>query len=81
MGPWLAGPQPQLAHQVCGQATNLTLAPPCRIGMPQVGIRPPWARRTASLLRTVNTRLRDVSAKLGVANRVALAAVVDHPIE
>jgi hypothetical protein len=43
-------------------------------------MRPPWARRT-SLLRTVNIRLREVSAKLGVANRVALAAVVDHSIE
>jgi hypothetical protein len=29
----------------------------------------------------VNTRLRDVFAKLGVPNRVALAAVVDHSIE
>jgi hypothetical protein len=45
-----------------------------------IGMRPPWACRT-SLLRTVNTRLRDVSAKLGVANPVALAAVVDHSIE
>jgi DNA-binding CsgD family transcriptional regulator len=30
---------------------------------------------------TVNTYLRQVFAKLGVPNRVALAAVVDHSIE
>ena len=30
---------------------------------------------------TVSTRLRDVSAKVGVPGRVALAAVVDHLIE
>lgn len=37
--------------------------------------------RRTSLLRAVNTRLREVSAKLGAADRVALAAVADHSIE
>jgi DNA-binding CsgD family transcriptional regulator len=39
------------------------------------------ARRLYFAPHTVNTRLRHVFARLGVPNRVALAAVVDHSIE
>jgi hypothetical protein len=39
------------------------------------------ARRLYISLHTVNAHLRRVFAKLGVANRVALAAVVPHSIE
>jgi DNA-binding CsgD family transcriptional regulator len=39
------------------------------------------ARRLYVSPHTVNTHLRHVFAKLGVANRVALAAVVNHSIK
>ena len=39
------------------------------------------ARRLYISPHTVNTHLRHVFAKLGVSNRVALAAVVHHSIE
>ena len=39
------------------------------------------ARRLYISPHTVNTHLRHVFAKLGVPNRVALAAVVHHSIE
>jgi DNA-binding CsgD family transcriptional regulator len=39
------------------------------------------AKRLYISPHTVNTHLRHVFAKLGVANRVALAAVVHHAIE
>jgi len=39
------------------------------------------ARRLYISLHTVNTHLRRLFAKLGVPNRVALAAVVHHSIE
>jgi len=39
------------------------------------------ARRLYISPHTVNTHLRHVFAKLGVQNRVALAAVVHHSIE
>jgi DNA-binding CsgD family transcriptional regulator len=39
------------------------------------------ARRRYIWPHTVNTRLRHVFAKLGVSNRVALAAVAHHLIE
>jgi len=39
------------------------------------------ARRLYISPHTVNTHLRHVFAKLGVSNRVGLAAVVHHAIE
>jgi DNA-binding CsgD family transcriptional regulator len=39
------------------------------------------ARRLCIRPQTVNTHLRHVFAKLGVPDRVALAAVVPHSIE
>jgi len=71
-----------VASPLCGQiAAGHKTWPNRTSGTPGSCSKNSSARRLYISPHTVNTHLRHVFAKLGVPNRVALAAVVHHSIK